>query len=71
MRIANSVKYYIAAASISEQVTAEEAGDWQLLLDAGATPLPSEYGPCLGLATGWLEPGEVGISASNSQSIFD
>ncbi len=67
VRIANSVKFYIAAASIPEQVAAEEAGDWQALLDAGATPLPSGCGPCIGLGTGLLEPGEVGISASNSQ----
>ncbi|KAK8074545.1 homoaconitate hydratase [Apiospora hydei] len=44
---------------------AEEAGDWQVLLDAGAQPLPSGCGPCIGLGTGLLEPGEVGISASN------
>ncbi|CAD6592539.1 MAG: mitochondrial Homoaconitase [Alectoria sarmentosa] len=65
VRIANSVKFYIAAASIPEQLAAEDAGDWQALLDAGATPLPSGCGPCIGLGTGLLEPGEVGISASN------
>lgn len=47
MRIANSVKFYIAAASIPEQLAAEDAGDWQALLDAGATPLPSGCGPCM------------------------
>ncbi|KAK3374104.1 hypothetical protein B0T24DRAFT_553944 [Lasiosphaeria ovina] len=64
-KVADGVKFYIAAASIVEQHAAEEAGDWQVLLDAGAEPLPSGCGPCIGLGTGLLEPGEVGISASN------
>ena len=63
--IAPGVEFYIAAASIPEQEAAEEAGDWQALLDAGAKPLPAGCGPCIGLGTGLLEPGEVGISASN------
>ncbi|KAH8587463.1 hypothetical protein B0O99DRAFT_665371 [Bisporella sp. PMI_857] len=64
-KIADGVEFYIAAASIPEQQAAEEAGDWQALLDAGARPLPAGCGPCIGLGTGLLEPGEVGISASN------
>lgn len=64
-KIAPGVNLYIAAASLPEQKIAEEAGDWQVLLDAGATALPSGCGPCIGLGTGLLEPGEVGISASN------
>ncbi|KAK4152468.1 mitochondrial Homoaconitase [Chaetomidium leptoderma] len=64
-KVADGVKFYIAAASLLEQREAEEAGDWQALLDAGAEPLPSGCGPCIGLGTGLLEPGEVGISASN------
>ncbi|GAQ41135.1 mitochondrial Homoaconitase [Aspergillus tubingensis] len=64
-KIADGVKFYIAAASIPEQLAAEGAGDWQTLLDAGATALPAGCGPCIGLGTGLLEPGEVGISASN------
>ncbi|KAI7331615.1 Homoaconitase [Hortaea werneckii] len=64
-RIADGVKFYIAAASLPEQQAAEEQGDWQALLEAGAEPLPSGCGPCIGLGTGLLEPGEVGISASN------
>ena len=59
------VKFFIAAASKLEQQAAEEQGDWQVLLSAGAHPLPSGCGPCIGLGTGLLEPGEVGISASN------
>ena len=64
-KIANEVNFYIAAASMPEQIAAEEAGDWQALLDAGAKPLPAGCGPCIGLGTGLLEPGETGISASN------
>ena len=64
-KIADGVKFYIAAASLPEQQAAEEAGDWQALLDTGAIPLPAGCGPCIGLGTGLLEPGEVGISASN------
>jgi homoaconitate hydratase len=64
-KIAEGVKFYIAAASIPEQQAAEEQGDWQVLLEAGAQPLPAGCGPCIGLGTGLLEPGEVGISASN------
>lgn len=64
-KIADGVKLYIAAASIPEQEAAEDAGDWQALLEAGAEPLPSGCGPCIGLGTGLLTPGEVGISASN------
>jgi len=64
-RIADHVKFYVAAASLSEQRAAEEQGDWQVLLDAGAQALPSGCGPCIGLGTGLLEPGMTGISASN------
>ena len=64
-KIADNVKFYIAAASLPEREAAEEQGDWQALLEAGAQPLPSGCGPCIGLGTGLLEPGEVGISASN------
>lgn len=65
VQIPDHVNFYIAAASLPEQQAAEEAGDWQVMIDAGATPLPAGCGPCIGLGTGLLEPGEVGISASN------
>ncbi|KAI4269550.1 MAG: hypothetical protein LQ337_007209 [Flavoplaca oasis] len=64
-KVADDVKFYIAAASAPEQAAAEMSGDWQALLEAGAQPLPAGCGPCIGLGTGLLEPGEVGISASN------
>jgi homoaconitate hydratase len=63
--VASGVRFYIAAASAPEQQIAEEAGDWQTLIQAGAEPLPAGCGPCIGLGTGLLEPGEVGISATN------
>ncbi|EFQ29692.1 homoaconitase [Colletotrichum graminicola] len=64
-KIAPGVKFYLAAASSLVQEAAEEAGDWQVLHEAGAELLPAGCGPCIGLGTGLLEPGEVGISASN------
>jgi homoaconitate hydratase len=64
-KIADGVNFYIAAASLPEQEAAESAGDWQALVAAGAQALPAGCGPCIGLGTGLLEPGEVGISASN------
>ncbi|RSL64810.1 Homoaconitase, mitochondrial [Fusarium duplospermum] len=64
-KVAPGVKFYVAAASILEQKIAEEAGDWDVLREAGAEFLPSGCGPCIGLGTGLLEEGEVGISASN------
>jgi homoaconitate hydratase len=64
-KIAPGVNFYIAAASLPEQQAAMEQGDWQALVEAGAQELPSGCGPCIGLGTGLLEPGEVGISASN------
>jgi homoaconitate hydratase len=64
-QIAPGVQFYIAAASLPEQEAAKESGDWQALLAAGAKPLPAGCGPCIGLGDGLLEPGEVGISASN------
>jgi homoaconitate hydratase len=64
-KVAAGVELYIAAASLPEQRIAEEAGDWQVLLDAGAHALVSGCGPCIGLGVGLLEPGDVGISASN------
>jgi len=64
-KIASGVKFYLGAASRWVQEEAERRGSWQTLLDAGATPLPAGCGPCIGLGVGLLEPGEVGISATN------
>ena len=63
--IAPGVSLYLAAASASVQAEAETSGAWSALIDAGAIPLPSGCGPCIGLGAGLLEPGETGISASN------
>ena len=64
-KVANRVKFYIAAASSEVQAESEKRGDWQALIEAGAIPLPPGCGPCIGLGTGLLEDGEVGISATN------
>ncbi len=63
--VAEGVKFYLGAASKTVQNEAERRGIWKILLDAGATPLPPGCGPCIGLGVGLLEPGEVGISATN------
>jgi len=64
-RVAENVEFYVAAASAEVQEQAEATGAWGTLLEAGARPLPSGCGPCIGLGAGTLEPGEVGISATN------
>jgi homoaconitate hydratase len=64
-KIADGVEFYIAAASSEVQKESELRGDWQTLLDAGATPLPPGCGPCIGLGAGLLKDGEIGISATN------
>jgi homoaconitate hydratase len=64
-KVAAGVKFYLSAASKWVQEEAERSGVWQTLTDAGAQPLPSGCGPCIGLGVGLLEAGEVGISATN------
>ncbi len=64
-KIAPGVQFYVAAASRSIQDEAAGRGIWQALLGAGARPLPSGCGPCIGLGAGLLEAGEVCISATN------
>ncbi len=64
-KIADGVKFYVAPASKQVQEEAQKRGVWKTLLDCGMTPLPAGCGPCIGLGTGLLEAGEVGISATN------
>ncbi len=64
-KVSDHVRFYIAAASSEVQKEAERYGYWQSLIEAGAIPLPPGCGPCIGLGTGLLEDGEVGISATN------
>ncbi|KAF9048685.1 hypothetical protein BJ165DRAFT_1343049 [Panaeolus papilionaceus] len=64
-KIAPGVEFYIAAASSNVQLESEQRGDWEALITAGAKTLPAGCGPCIGLGTGLLEEGEVGISATN------
>jgi homoaconitate hydratase len=64
-KVAASVKFYVAAASKYVQSEAERRGVWQKIVSAGAIELPPSCGPCIGLGTGLLASGEVGISATN------
>lgn len=64
-KVADGVEFYIAAASSEVQAESEKRGDWQKLVDSGAKVLPPGCGPCIGLGTGLLEDGEVGVSATN------
>jgi homoaconitate hydratase len=64
-KVADGVELYVAAASREIEDAATGSGAWSALLEAGAKPLPPGCGPCIGLGTGLLEPGEVGISATN------
>ncbi|HXZ26562.1 MAG TPA: homoaconitase [Terriglobales bacterium] len=64
-KVAPGVKLYLGAASRWVQEEAERRGVWQKLVSAGAVPLPAGCGPCIGLGVGLLEPGEVGVSATN------
>lgn len=64
-KVADGVKFYVAAASANIQAEAERLGYWDTLVGAGAIALPSGCGPCIGLGTGTLDAGEVGISATN------
>lgn len=64
-KVADGVDFYVAAASSEIESEAKARGDWQVLMDAGAIPLPAGCGACIGLGAGTLEPGEVGISATN------
>jgi len=64
-KVSPGVRLYVGAASAWTQQEAEKRGVWQALLAAGAIPLPPSCGPCIGLGTGLLEKGEVGISATN------
>lgn len=64
-KVASSVKLYVGPASSNVQQEAERTGAWQTIVESGATVLPPSCGPCIGLGTGLLESGEVGISATN------
>ncbi|EAQ84224.1 hypothetical protein CHGG_10628 [Chaetomium globosum CBS 148.51] len=64
-KVAPGVEFYISAASLPEQEIAEQAGDWRVLLDAGCIENPASCNACIGLGRGLLQPGDVGISASN------
>ncbi|KAI9141299.1 aconitase A [Paraphysoderma sedebokerense] len=64
-KVKEGVEFYVAPASSEVRKEVEESGHWQQLIDAGAKVLPAGCGPCVGLGTGLLKDGEVGISATN------
>ncbi|MDX9911569.1 MAG: aconitase family protein [Phycisphaerales bacterium] len=64
-RVAEHVRFYLAAASSRVMDDARRSGAWRTLVDAGAIVLPPGCGACIGLGEGTLEAGEVGISATN------
>ncbi|MCP4897508.1 MAG: homoaconitase [bacterium] len=64
-QVSLAVEVYIAAASETIEAEAKKQGIWQDLVAAGALPLPPGCGACIGLGVGLLEPGQVGISATN------
>lgn len=64
-KVAPGVEFYIAAASSEVEKAARSNGAWDILIKAGCIPLPSGCGPCIGLGSGLLEAGQVGISATN------
>jgi homoaconitate hydratase len=63
--VATGVEFYLAAASAEVQAKAESSGDWKTLVDAGAIPLPSGCGACIGLGRGLVQKGEIAISSTN------
>jgi homoaconitate hydratase len=63
--VATGVEFYLAAASAEVQAKAESTGDWKTLVDAGAIPLPSGCGACIGLGRGLVQKGEIAISSTN------
>ena len=63
-RVHDDVVLHVAAASERVRYEAERRGIWRILLDAGAKPLPSACGPCIGLGSAALEAGQVAVSAS-------
>ncbi|KZL81638.1 homoaconitase [Colletotrichum incanum] len=68
-KIAPGVNFYLAAASTLEQQAAEEAGGWQVLLEAGAEPLPAGCGPCIGLAQGRMGSTEAKAYLSSPEVV--
>jgi len=63
--VADGVEFYLAPASAEVQVKSESNGDWKILINAGAIPLPPGCGACIGLGRGLVQKGETAISATN------
>lgn len=50
-QVKEGVEFYVAAASSEVQREAEESGDWDVLVKAGARVLPAGCGPCIGMCS--------------------
>jgi len=64
-RVAESVRFFVAPASLRIADQAERDGTLETLRAAGATILKSNCGACIGLGPARLGAGEVGISSSS------
>ena len=64
-RVAGSVRFFVAPASLRIADAAERDGTLETLRAAGATILKSNCGACIGLGPARLGAGEVGISSSS------
>lgn len=64
-RVADGTRLLIAPSSAEVMRRASADGTLQVLLEAGATLLPTGCGACAGLGMGVLAPGEVSISSTN------
>jgi 3-isopropylmalate/(R)-2-methylmalate dehydratase large subunit len=62
-KIASGVQLMVAPASLKDRALAEAEGTMQILLDAGATVLPSTCGACAGYGDGFSE-GQTVISST-------
>jgi 3-isopropylmalate/(R)-2-methylmalate dehydratase large subunit len=64
-KVAKNVRLLVAPASSHTTAQAAEDGTLSILLDAGATLLPSGCGACAGMGAGLLAQGETCISSTN------
>jgi 3-isopropylmalate/(R)-2-methylmalate dehydratase large subunit len=64
-KIAKGVRLLVAPASSKTTTQAAAEGTLSVLLDAGATLLPSGCGACAGMGAGLLAAGETCISSTN------
>src|SRR5204863_6976137 len=64
-QVASGVEFYLAPASAEVQAESESTGDWQILIDDGAIPLPPGCVAGIGLGRGLVQQAEPGIAATS------